>query len=114
MFHKFTLAVVCFHVLLVRANAFNFSDLNTFFLDSDLTNLPEIVSVPIDNLCLSYYKDLTLTSAQFIECAVNYSRPFHLCQNCLKSYLEMRDVRNLIINVSLFLIADSQLNNTKF
>jgi hypothetical protein len=65
--------------------------------------LPTQLSIPIENLCLSYYNKLTLASSKFIECAVNNSRPFHACQNCLKHYLEVKDVRMLIKNVSLVL-----------
>ena len=63
--------------------------------------LPTKLSIPIENLCLSYYNKLTLASSKFIECAVNNSRPFHVCQNCLKPYLEVKDVRMLIKSVSL-------------
>lgn len=78
------------------------NDLESFF---DFFNyydmLPTKLSIPIENLCLSYYNKLTVASSRFIECAVNNSRPFHVCQNCLKHYLEVKDVRKLIASVSI-------------
>ena len=71
----------------------NFKSSNSIYFDSSISNA---LSVPIENLCLSYYKKLTYTSGKFIDCAINNSRPFHLCQNCLEAYLEYKDVENLI------------------
>ena len=60
---------------------------------NDLTNN---LSVPIDNVCLSYYKELTRVSSKFFECTVNNSRPFHMCQNCIKYYLEVNEIKKMI------------------
>jgi hypothetical protein len=77
----------------------NLESLFDFFnFDKDF---PTKLSIPIENLCLSYYNKLTYTSSKVIECAVNNSRPFHVCQNCLRHYLEYKDVLKLIDSVSI-------------
>ena len=86
----------------------NLESLFDFFnFDKDF---PTKLSIPIENLCLSYYNKLTYTSSKVIECAVNNSRPFHVCQNCLRHYLEYKDVLKLIDSVSIRIKMLSNLN----
>ena len=107
---KYVLSLIVFQIILL-SNVCIISDsqsleddmqsiIGIFESEENFPSLSNFMSLPIDNVCLSYYKQLTLTSSQFIECAVNNSRPFHLCSNCLKSYLQLKDVRNLIYNVN--------------
>ena len=49
--------------------------------------------------CLGYYDNLAHASSVFIECSINNSRPFHLCQNCAQSYLQVKESYNLILEV---------------
>lgn len=69
-----------------------FKSMNNQYV-AELTNN---LSVPIENMCLSFYKELTKVSSKFFECTVNNSRPFHLCQNCIKYYLEVNEIKKRI------------------
>ncbi len=62
-----------------------------------------IPPTPIEPSCLSYYSYLAKIGSLFTQCVVNYSRPFRVCQNCLKYYIEIKDAKNLIQNVRLIL-----------
>lgn len=57
-------------------------------------------SDPIENSCIVYFKDLSEDFSLFTQCVANYSRPFHICQNCIKYYLSLNKTRNLILDVS--------------
>lgn len=54
---------------------------------------------PIEPSCLSYYSYLAKLGSLFTQCVVNYSRPFRVCDNCLKYYMEIIDAKKLIQNV---------------
>jgi hypothetical protein len=58
-----------------------------------------LTPTPIEASCLSYYSYLAKLGSLFTQCVVSYSRPFRVCENCLKYYLEIIDAKKLIKNV---------------
>jgi hypothetical protein len=54
--------------------------------------------LPIEPSCLSYYSNLAELGSLFTQCVVSYSRPFRVCENCLKYYLEIKEAKELIKN----------------
>jgi hypothetical protein len=71
--------------------------LNSYFFANNFfkTRSP----TPIEASCLSYYSYLAKLGSLFTQCVVSYSRPFRVCENCLKYYLEILDAKKLIKNV---------------
>lgn len=67
----------------------------------DFFELRNNISIPIENTCLASYKNLAHVSSEFIQCVANYSRPYHVCQNCLVYYLKLNDAYTLIREVFL-------------
>lgn len=65
----------------------------------DFFELRNNISIPIENTCLASYKNLAQVSSEFIQCVANYSRPYHVCQNCLVYYLKLKDAYTLIREV---------------
>lgn len=53
---------------------------------------------PIESSCLSYYSYLARLGSLFTQCVVSYSRPFRVCENCLRYYMEISDAKQLIKN----------------
>lgn len=68
----------------------------------DFFELRNNISIPIENTCLASYKNLAHVSSQFIQCVANYSRPYHVCQNCLAFYLKLNDAYTLIREVIFY------------
>lgn len=53
---------------------------------------------PIESSCLSYYSYLARLGSLFTQCVVSYSRPFRVCENCLRYYMQINDAKRLIKN----------------
>lgn len=53
---------------------------------------------PIEPSCLSYYSYLAKLGSLFTQCVVSFSRPFRVCENCLKYYMQIQDAKDLIKN----------------
>lgn len=56
---------------------------------------------PIEASCLSYYSYLAKLGSLFTQCVVNYSRPFRVCENCLRYYMKITEAKKLIKNVTI-------------
>lgn len=72
---------------------------NFFMNELETIELINNVSIPIENTCIASYKNLAQVSSQFIQCVANYSRPYHVCQNCLLYYLKFNEAYVLIKQV---------------
>lgn len=59
---------------------------------------------PIQPNCLAYLKDFGLWSSQFIQCTVEYSRPFKFCEKCVTQYERTSHTFTEIIEVSIYLL----------
>ena len=91
--------ICCFFIFFNVSNCFfsideNYDNiLNESF---DATRPP----TPIEASCLSYYSYLAKLGSLFTQCVVNYSRPFRVCENCLKYYMQITEAKRLIKNVN--------------
>jgi len=89
--------ICCFFICFNVSNCFfsideNYDNiLNESF---DATRPP----TPIEASCLSYYSYLAKLGSLFTQCVVNYSRPFRVCENCLKYYMKITEAKRLIKN----------------
>lgn len=73
----------------------------TAFDTSLMNGLHTKPPTPIEPSCMSYYSYLAKLGAQFTQCVVDYSRPFRVCENCLRYYMEIVDAKKLIKNVRI-------------
>ncbi|CAF0851881.1 unnamed protein product [Brachionus calyciflorus] len=68
-----------------------------FLINEEQTfELRNNISIPIVNTCTASYVNLAQVTSDFIQCVAKYSRPFHVCQNCLSFYLKIKDAQILI------------------
>lgn len=82
-----------------RINKHNLSIGHSNLTPKETESLVLNISQPIENDCISFYKNLAQVSSLFIQCVANNSRPFHVCQNCLHYYLQFNEAYTLIKNV---------------
>lgn len=100
------LFLCCVAVLLAglatsRAHELDESHLDSLeFLHGGLFNAMETRQppVPIEPSCLSYYSYLAKLGSLFTQCVVSFSRPFRVCENCLKYYMQIQEAKALIKN----------------
>lgn len=96
---SFIFVFVFLFINLVNGSRFYEKFLRREFFMNEIETIELInnVSIPIENTCIASYKNLAQVSSQFIQCVANYSRPYHVCQNCLLYYLKFNEA-NVLIN----------------
>lgn len=67
-------------------------------LDRSVSLLNVRPPTPIEASCLSYYSYLAKLGSTFTRCVVSYSRPFRVCENCLRYYMQITEAKSLIKN----------------
>ena len=50
--------------------------------------------------CLGYARNLSVSSSNFLNCALTNARPLTISSNCLEYYLEFEQTYNMMSEVS--------------